>query len=84
MRDDEGQEDKAPRFAADDPNYQHVHDLKDLPPHFMKEVEHFFERYKDLEGKRVQVVGWEKSLTAMEAIVDGIRRYDEAFLAVGP
>jgi len=47
-------------------------------------VEHFFERYKDLEGKRVQVVGWEKSLMAMEAIVDGIKRYDEAFLAVGP
>ena len=43
-----------------------------------------FERYKDLEGKRVQVVGWEKSIVAMQAIVDGIKRYDEAYLAVGP
>jgi inorganic pyrophosphatase len=47
-------------------------------------VEHFFHRYKDLEGKRVQIVGWEKSLKAMDAILDGIKRYDESYLGVGP
>lgn len=59
MHDDKGQDDKVLCVAADDPNYAHVHDLKDLPPHFMKEVEHFFLTYKDLEEKDVHTDGWE-------------------------
>lgn len=59
MHDDKGQDDKVLCVADDDPNYQHVHDLKDLPPHFMKEVEHFFLTYKDLEEKDVHTDGWE-------------------------
>jgi inorganic pyrophosphatase len=59
MHDDKGQDDKVLCVAADDPNYQHVNDLKDLPPHFMKEVEHFFLTYKDLEEKDVHTDGWE-------------------------
>lgn len=59
MHDDKGQDDKVLCVAADDPNYQHVRDLKDLPPHFMKEVEHFFLTYKDLEEKDVHTDGWE-------------------------
>jgi len=50
----------------------------------LKEVEHFFERYKDLEGKRVQIIGWEKSVVAMEVIAESIKRYGRAFLTVGP
>ena len=59
MHDDKGQDDKVLCVAADDPNYQHVNELTDLPPHFMKEVEHFFLTYKDLEEKDVHTDGWE-------------------------
>ena len=31
------------------------------PAAHLKEVEHFFHIYKDLEGKRVEIIGWEKS-----------------------
>lgn len=31
--------------------------------------------YKDLEGKRVQIVGWEKSEVAMQVIMESIDRY---------
>src|SRR5690348_2207052 len=59
MHDDKGQDDKVLCVAADDPNYQHVNELTDLPPHFMKEVEHFFLTYKDLEEKDVHTDGWD-------------------------
>ena len=77
-------DDKILAVPLHDPYHQEWFDIADIPQHELKEVEHFFERYKDLEGKRVQIVGWEKSLVAMQTIIDGIKRYDEEFLAVGP
>jgi inorganic pyrophosphatase len=35
-----------------------VSSRRDLPPHFLLEVEHFFLTYKDLERKSVQSDGW--------------------------
>jgi inorganic pyrophosphatase len=75
MHDDKGQDDKVLCVAADDPNYQHVNDLKDLPPHFMKEVEHFFLTYKDLEEKDVHTDGWE----GREAAQAFVKQCIEAF-----
>ena len=75
MHDDKGQDDKVLCVAADDPNYQHVNDLKDLPPHFMKEVEHFFLTYKDLEEKDVHTDGWE----GREAALAFVKQCIEAF-----
>jgi len=59
MHDDKGGDDKILCVAHDDPNYAHVETLKDLPPHFMEEVEHFFVTYKDLEEKDVHSDGWQ-------------------------
>lgn len=68
-----------------DPFYDEFFDIADIPQHYLKEVEHFFHIYKDLEGKRVQTVGWEKSDVAVRVIEDAIRRYDEQFVvASGP
>jgi inorganic pyrophosphatase len=58
MHDDKGQDDKVLCVADNDPSYDHVKSLADLPPHFMKEVEHFFVTYKDLEEKDVHSDGW--------------------------
>ncbi len=66
-----------------DPAHEEYFDIADIPQHTLKEVEYFFSTYKDLEGKRVQMVGWEKSEVAMQIIVDSIRRYDEKY-RVGP
>jgi inorganic pyrophosphatase len=54
-------------------------DIADLPPHWLREIEHFFQIYKDLEGKRVTVLGWEKSEAAMGEVMQAITRYDERF-----
>ncbi|EKY19496.1 hypothetical protein HMPREF9073_00875 [Capnocytophaga sp. oral taxon 326 str. F0382] len=36
-----------------------MNDLSDLNPHLIKEIEHFFSVYKDLEKKKVAINGWE-------------------------
>ncbi len=58
MRDDKGQDDKIMSVAVHDPNFAHVFELKDLAPHMLREVEHFFLTYKNLEAKDVQSQGW--------------------------
>jgi inorganic pyrophosphatase len=73
MRDDKGQDDKVLCVAAMDPSYAHVHDLNDLPPHFLKEVEHFFATYKTLERKSVVAEGWlgqGEALAFVEACIE--------------
>jgi inorganic pyrophosphatase len=49
----------------------------------LKEVEHFFHIYKDLEGRRVEIIGWEKSEVAARVINESITRYQERFHQVG-
>jgi inorganic pyrophosphatase len=58
-----------------DPNHEEYFDIADLPGHFLKEIEHFFQIYKDLEGKEVQVLGWAQSVEAYREILASIERY---------
>jgi len=77
-------DDKILAVPLHDPYHQEWFDIADIPQHQLREVEHFFHSYKDLEGKRVQIVGWEKSDRAMKVIQESIGRYDAEYLAVGP
>jgi len=75
MHDDKGQDDKVLCVAHNDPSYDHVQTLADLPPHFMKEVEHFFVTYKDLEEKDVHSDGWVGKEEAMAFVRQCIAAY---------
>ena len=77
-------DDKILAVPVNDPLHREYFDIADMPQHFLREVEHFFAIYKDLEGKRVQILGWEKSEVAMRVIADSITRYEETYLRVGP
>jgi inorganic pyrophosphatase len=44
---------------AHDPLFNDYQKLSDVPKHFLREVSHFFEVYKDLEGERAKPLGWE-------------------------
>lgn len=55
--------------------YAHVETLEDLPPHFMKEVEHFFLTYKDLEEKDVHSDGWAGKEAAKAFVMRCIAAY---------
>ena len=55
------------------PLYEKVNTTDDLPPLLLKQTEHFFEHYKDLDaGKWVKVTGWEGQKAAAEEIMNGI------------
>src|SRR4029078_1490403 len=77
-------DDKIIAIPANDPFYHDVFDIADLSQHYLKEVEHFFHIYKDLEGRRVEIVGWEKSEVALKVIEDSMIRYQAKYLQVGP
>jgi inorganic pyrophosphatase len=77
-------DDKILAVALRDPYYEEFFDIADIPQHLLKEVEYFFSTYKDLEGKRVQIVGWEKSESAAQVIMESIARYQDTYLRVGP
>jgi len=72
-------DDKILAVPCNDPLHQEYFDIADLPAHYLKEVEHFFHIYKDLEGKRVEIRGWQKSEAAMAIIRESIERYDARY-----
>ncbi len=76
-------DDKILAVPMNDPYHQEFFDIADIPQHLLKEVEHFFERYKDLEGKRVQIIGWEKSDVAMKLIIESMELYNRTFMTAG-
>jgi inorganic pyrophosphatase len=51
-------DDKILGVPQHDPFQQEYFDIADISQHLLKEVEHFFRTYKDLEGKRVEIIGW--------------------------
>ena len=56
--------------------YDNVNELSDLPEITLKQVEHFFEHYKDLEsGKWVKIEGWTDSAAAKQEILDSIENH---------
>jgi inorganic pyrophosphatase len=55
--------------------YEKVHNYLDLPDITLKQIEHFFEHYKDLEsGKWVKVLGWGDADESRRLILEGIDR----------
>ena len=56
--------------------YRDVKEPSDLPELLIKQIEHFFENYKDLEeGKWVKVDGWADSEAAKAEILKSIDAY---------
>jgi len=72
-------DDKVLAVPARDPIFDDYQDIDDIPRHFLKEVAHFFEVYKDLEGKRTKPVGRESAKVAKEEIRRAIGLYRERF-----
>ena len=69
MRDEAGIDSKIIAVPAKDPRWSHIQDIEDVPEQTRKEIEHFFEHYKDLEpGKWVKTEGWASAAEA-ETIV---------------
>lgn len=75
MWDEKGPDEKILCVPILDPLWNHLNSLKDVPPHLLKEIEHFFAVYKDLEEKKTGVEGWEDRESAIRAIKEARQRY---------
>ncbi|HUR64807.1 MAG TPA: inorganic diphosphatase [Chitinophagaceae bacterium] len=77
---DQGQvDDKIIAVAAKDPSVNHITRMEELPHHFLLELKNFFEQYKVLENKKVEIDNFQDGLIANRIITEAIQRYKEAF-----
>ena len=76
MTDDGGSDAKVIAVLEKDPRWSHIQDIDDIPDYAKKEIEHFFEHYKDLEpGKWVKTEGWQGQAEAEKIVLEGIARF---------
>ncbi len=84
MIDTERVDDKILAVPVGDPRYNEVKEIKDLgrafmsSAHIIKELTHFFNHYKDLEGKRTEVLEWKEAGEAKKRIVEAVQFYKQS------
>lgn len=77
MADEKGPDAKILCVPVTDPIWNKITSLEEVNPHQIKEIEHFFQVYKDLEKKKVGIEGWDNKEAAIAAIKDAQKRYLE-------
>jgi len=77
MRDEKGPDEKILCVPVADPLWNYIESLSDVPPHLLKEIQHFFSIYKELEEKKTGVEGWEDRESAIKIIEESYKRYQE-------
>ncbi|VTP92704.1 inorganic diphosphatase [Sphingobacterium daejeonense] len=79
MTDSGEQDDKIIAVAKNDMEYNHIHDISELPPHTMKEIVHFFQEYKGLEEKKVIINKISGRAIAQNVILESLELYKKEF-----
>jgi inorganic pyrophosphatase len=75
MTDEKGPDEKVLCVPLGDPFFQGVHDIHDVNAELRDEIEHFFQRYKDLEPtKRTETRGWGNRSEAAKIVADARAR----------
>src|SRR4029077_9421041 len=81
MADEKGPDEKVLCVPLNDPMWSPIADIHDVPPQLRNEIEHFFQVYKDLEGKTTETRGFGNRSDA-QSIVAASR--ERATSAAGP
>ena len=79
MIDQGDSDDKLLAVPVEDPRFEDITDISQLPQHYLKEIEHFFSQYKALENKTVEVKGWDDDTKAKEAVLHAIELYKQEY-----
>eukprot|EP00331_Platyophrya_macrostoma_P019572 CAMPEP_0176473020 /NCGR_PEP_ID=MMETSP0127-20121128/42068_1 /TAXON_ID=938130 /ORGANISM="Platyophrya macrostoma, Strain WH" /LENGTH=217 /DNA_ID=CAMNT_0017867957 /DNA_START=15 /DNA_END=668 /DNA_ORIENTATION=+ len=79
MLDQGERDDKIIAVAKNDMSVNHMNELSDLPSHKMAEIQRFFEDYKKLEGKEVNIEKFSGKEVALKIIKESIDLYDKTF-----
>lgn len=68
-------DDKIIAVANDDISVNHINDISELPRHTLDELKNFFEDYKKLEKKTVEVEDFQNAKVAKEIVRKSIEDY---------
>ena len=63
--------------AVHDPEFSSFREAAELPPHRLMMLRRFFQDYKQLEGKSVEVEEIESAEKALPVIEESLQRYSE-------
>jgi len=73
---DQGSEDeKILAVGLNNPVYKSINEYTELYPHVVREIEHFFTIYKELEAKTTRVQGWHDAAKAREIVSECQQRF---------
>ena len=79
MIDTGDKDDKIIAVASKDPSFNHIKDVNELPAHFFNELKNYFEQYKVLENKQVQIDNFQNKEEAFLIITEAIDFYKQKF-----
>jgi inorganic pyrophosphatase len=77
MIDSGEKDDKITAVATNDPSVNHITTVDEMPRHFFLELKNYFEQYKVLENKQVQIDEFQDKAAAYSIIKDAIAMYKE-------
>ncbi len=69
-------DDKLIAVCANDMSVNYINDIDELPPHFITEMQHFFEEYKKLEKKVVKIEEFQGARLAKKILGHAIKDYE--------
>ena len=73
-------DDKIIAVAAKDPGVNYINSIHDLPEHFIAVLKNYFEQYKVLENKKVEIEEFQDKEAAYNVIREAIALYITVFL----
>src|SRR5215203_5294996 len=79
MIDTGDKDDKIIAVASKDPSVNHIKDVNELPRHFFNELKNYFEQYKVLENKQVQIDNFQNKEEAFLVINEAIDFYRQKY-----
>lgn len=77
MMDGGEMDDKIIAVAEHDMSVSHINDISELPAHSLKEMKNFFEDYKKLENKSVEVEDFQNAEVAKQIVKQSMVDYEE-------
>lgn len=80
MIDNNEQDDKIIAVALNDESVNYINDISELPPHTEKEIIRFFEDYKILENRKIEVGNFLGREVAYKIIEENIKMYSTTFM----
>ncbi len=79
MIDGDKEDDKILAAPLKDTRFSAIKDIDDIEGAILNEIAHFFSIYKQLEGREVEIRGWEGVESAHGIIMESIEAYDSTY-----